>query len=121
MSCVTYTNVHTDGGTCFTGHCHKKCDKEHAICGQPDVLPVSFALLIPEAVYNGWRKNPAFSRPASSFDKRNYCNHLTESINKISSAVRLHLDIVDIILFDFLQGEKRYQLFFVIDNICAHV
>ncbi|KAK2164145.1 hypothetical protein LSH36_68g07014 [Paralvinella palmiformis] len=97
-------HLSTDGATCFTGHCPKKCDEEHPTCGQPDVIPASFALLLPKLITNGWVPNPTHGMTARRSGDSNVCDSLEKRISRRSSATRSYLDIVDINVFDFIQG-----------------
>ena len=92
-----------DGQICLTGHCRRKCGEEHAICGQPDVVSASFAFLIPELIFNGGIPNSGLSNIIH--DSINFCNQLKKNIDRVSKGERMHLDIVDISVFDFIQGD----------------
>lgn len=37
------------GNICFYGHCEYYCSAEHPLCGQPNLLEVSLAILLPDS------------------------------------------------------------------------
>ena len=96
--------IFADGATCFIGNCPKKCDDRHAICGQPDVLAVSFALLIPDHLMNGWIDNPIHPLSLYRIKNDNYCVAVRERLAATTNATRSYLDIIDINIFDYIQG-----------------
>lgn len=94
---------------CFHGSCSYYCDTSHAICGNPDMLEGSFALLLPPekvAPRKTWR----------SPWRRSYSKHLKalwEIYDDYCDQVRLKppfnkgrrlVDLMDMAVFDFLTG-----------------
>ena len=100
---------------CFHGSCSYYCDTSHAICGNPDMLEGSFATFLPPeklAARKTWR-NPW---------KRSYSKHRKaywEAYDDLCEKVKQRppynkgrrlLDLIDMHIFDFLQGKCSNQL-----------
>ena len=107
-----FSFLSTANNLCFHGSCSYYCDSGHAICGNPDLLEGSFAAFLPLSEMAGrstWR-NP-WKR---SYSKRRKAywevyDDLCERVKKrppYNSGRRL-LDVIDLAVFDFLQGEKN--------------
>jgi len=101
---------------CFHGSCSYYCDTSHAICGNPDMLEGSFATFLPPeklAARKTWR-NPW---------KRSYSKHRKaywEAYDDLCEKVKQRppynkgrrlLDLIDMHIFDFLQGKCSNQLY----------
>ncbi|CAI9722455.1 Hypothetical predicted protein [Octopus vulgaris] len=94
---------------CFHGSCSYYCDTSHAICGNPDMLEGSFALLLPpdkvaprKIWRSPWRRSYSKHRKALWEIYDDYCDQVRTK-PPFDKGRRL-LDMTDMAVFDFLTG-----------------
>jgi hypothetical protein len=96
---------------CFHGKCDYYCDTSHAVCGHPDLLEGSSMIYLPSTsavVRKSWRhpwRRSYHKRRLADWEKDEaYCDHVIAT-PPYDSGRRL-LDIMDMAVFDFLQGRS---------------
>ena len=106
LSLKTYV-IYSDGAICFIGDCIKKCGVNHPICGHPELIAASFALLIPQRYKHKsyWNYISVLTIPSHL-----YCRTLASYIDEGVAHAEAFLDMIDINIFDYIQGE--YEQFY---------
>ncbi|NWJ03932.1 FA20C kinase, partial [Crypturellus undulatus] len=107
------------GNVCFYGECSYYCSTEHALCGKPDQLEGSMAVLLPDKALakrrswrSPWRRSYHKSKKAEWELNPNYCAQVKET-PPYNSGHRL-LDLIDMTVLDFLMGNMdrhHYETF----------
>lgn len=94
---------------CFHGSCSYYCDTSHAICGHPDMLEGSFALLLPpekvaprKTWRSPWRRSYSKHRKALWEIYDDYCDQVR--VKPPFNKGRRLVDMMDMAVFDFLTG-----------------
>ncbi|RMC03150.1 hypothetical protein DUI87_20344 [Hirundo rustica rustica] len=107
------------GNVCFYGECSYYCSTEHALCGKPDQLEGSMAVLLPDKTLakrhswrSPWRRSYHKSKKAEWELNPNYCAQVRET-PPYDRGHRL-LDLIDMTILDFLMGNMdrhHYETF----------
>ncbi|OXB77527.1 UNVERIFIED_CONTAM: hypothetical protein H355_015819, partial [Colinus virginianus] len=107
------------GNVCFYGECSYYCSTEHALCGKPDQLEGSMAVLLPDKALakrrswrSPWRRSYHKSKKAEWELDPNYCVQVRRT-PPYDSGHRL-LDLIDMAVLDFLMGNMdrhHYETF----------
>ncbi|ELU08369.1 hypothetical protein CAPTEDRAFT_181850 [Capitella teleta] len=107
------------GNLCFHGKCDYYCDTGHAVCGHPDLLEGSFMVYLPSSTVvhrkswrHPWRRSYHKRRLAEWEKDDSYCDHVVAT-PPYDKGRRL-LDLIDMAVFDFLQGNMdrhHYETF----------
>ncbi|CAG7728587.1 unnamed protein product [Allacma fusca] len=112
------------GNICFHGKCSYYCDTSHAICGNPDILEVSLAALLPpqeaaprKSWLHPWRRSYHKRHKAKWEIDEAYCDTV-RSEPPYDRGRRL-LDLIDMSILDFLIGNMdrhHYETFKMFGN-----
>ena len=94
---------------CFHGQCDYYCDTSHAVCGHPEMMEGSMCAFLPSSNYidrktwrHPWRRSYHKREKADWETDMNYCRGVRNK-PPYNSGRRL-LDLMDMAVFDFLQG-----------------
>lgn len=101
------------GNVCFHGQCDYYCDTSHAICGHPEMLEGSMCAFLPSSNYvdrktwrHPWRRSYHKRDKAVWETDMNYCRGVRTKA-PYNTGRRL-LDVMDMAVFDFLQGKMVF-------------
>lgn len=107
------------GNVCFYGECDYYCSAEHPLCGQPHMLEVSLAIMLPDsklAPRQSWRSpwKRSYSRTKLAVWQKNpaFCDKV-KKIPPYNVGTRL-VDFMDMVILDFLMGNMdrhHYETF----------
>lgn len=111
---VSTSNPCLGGNVCFYGICKHLCEASSALCGQGELIEGSLAYFLPNegeadwvTVISPWRRSYTRQIPLANWEitekAEGYCDTVRKSPPFDSE--RALLNLIDLHIFDFLQGE----------------
>lgn len=113
----------TAGNLCFYGKCKMFCDPAHAVCGNDELLEGSIAYFLPNngdadwtEVKSPWRRSYNRQTLLADWEKEEasegegFCHEVRQN-PPYNSSERAIVNLVDLHIFDFLQGKKLIRDF----------
>uniref|UniRef100_A0A4W6D2Z2 FAM20 C-terminal domain-containing protein n=1 Tax=Lates calcarifer TaxID=8187 RepID=A0A4W6D2Z2_LATCA len=107
------------GNVCFYGQCEYYCAAEHPVCGQPHVLEVSLAAMLPDLTLaprrswrSPWRRSYSRTKLAPWEKDLTYCDTVKQT-PPYNHGTRL-VDLIDMAVLDFLMSNMdrhHYETF----------
>uniref|UniRef100_UPI003AADD8BF extracellular serine/threonine protein kinase FAM20C-like n=1 Tax=Centroberyx gerrardi TaxID=166262 RepID=UPI003AADD8BF len=107
------------GNVCFYGQCEYYCSTEHPVCGQPHVLEVSLAAMLPDLTLaprrswrSPWRRSYSRTKLAPWEKDPAYCDTVKQT-PPYNHGSRL-VDLIDLAILDFLMSNMdrhHYETF----------
>ncbi|XP_070779358.1 extracellular serine/threonine protein kinase FAM20C-like [Enoplosus armatus] len=107
------------GNVCFYGQCEYYCSTEHPVCGQPHVLEVSLAAMLPDLTLaprrswrSPWRRSYSRTKLAQWEKDLAYCDTVKQT-PPYNHGTRL-VDLIDMAVLDFLMSNMdrhHYETF----------
>ncbi|XP_063759856.1 extracellular serine/threonine protein kinase FAM20C-like [Eleginops maclovinus] len=107
------------GNVCFYGQCEYYCSTEHPVCGQPHVLEVSLAAMLPDLSLaprrswrSPWRRSYSRTKLAKWEKDSAYCDTVKHT-PPYNHGTRL-VDLIDMAILDFLMSNMdrhHYETF----------
>ncbi|KAJ7992110.1 hypothetical protein DPEC_G00275150 [Dallia pectoralis] len=107
------------GNVCFHGQCEYYCTTENPVCGQPQVLEVSLASMLPDLSLaprrtwrSPWRRSYSRTKLAPWEKDPDYCVKVKQT-PPYSQGTRL-VDFIDMVILDFLMSNMdrhHYETF----------
>ncbi|KAL1005701.1 hypothetical protein UPYG_G00062570 [Umbra pygmaea] len=107
------------GNVCFYGQCSYYCSTEHAVCGRPQKLEASLAVMLPDSSLasrhswrSPWRRSYSRSKVAVWEKDPHYCNTVKKT-PPYDKGTRL-VDLIDMTILDFLMSNMdrhHYETF----------
>ncbi|XP_043971489.1 extracellular serine/threonine protein kinase FAM20C-like [Gambusia affinis] len=107
------------GNVCFYGQCSYYCSTEHAVCGTPQDLEASLAVMLPDLSLakrrswrSPWRRSYSRSKLAQWETDPNYCVNVKKT-PPYDKGTRL-VDFIDLVVLDFLMSNldrHHYETF----------
>ncbi|XP_069557529.1 extracellular serine/threonine protein kinase FAM20C-like [Brachyistius frenatus] len=107
------------GNVCFYGQCEYYCSTEHPVCGQPHLLEVSLAAMLPDLILaprrswrSPWRRSYSRTKLAKWEKDPTYCDTVKQT-PPYNHGTRL-VDLIDMAVLDFLMSNMdrhHYETF----------
>ncbi|XP_057673088.1 extracellular serine/threonine protein kinase FAM20C [Corythoichthys intestinalis] len=107
------------GNVCFYGQCDYYCSTEHPLCGQPHLLEVSLAAMLPELSLaprrswrSPWKRSYSRTKLAQWEKDSTYCDTVKQT-PPYNHGTRL-VDVIDMAILDFLMSNMdrhHYETF----------
>ncbi|XP_006798075.1 extracellular serine/threonine protein kinase FAM20C-like [Neolamprologus brichardi] len=107
------------GNVCFYGQCEYYCSVEHPVCGQPHMLEVSLATMLPDLTIaprrswrSPWRRSYSRTKLAQWEKDPAYCDTVKQT-SPYNQGTRL-VDLIDMAVLDFLMSNMdrhHYETF----------
>uniref|UniRef100_I3JPJ0 Extracellular serine/threonine protein kinase FAM20C n=1 Tax=Oreochromis niloticus TaxID=8128 RepID=I3JPJ0_ORENI len=107
------------GNVCFYGQCEYYCSVEHPVCGQPHMLEVSLATMLPDLTIaprrswrSPWRRSYSRTKLAQWEKDPAYCDTVKQT-PPYNQGTRL-VDLIDMAVLDFLMSNMdrhHYETF----------
>ncbi|XP_054615618.1 extracellular serine/threonine protein kinase FAM20C-like [Dunckerocampus dactyliophorus] len=112
------------GNVCFYGQCEYYCSTEHPLCGQPHLLEVSLAAMLPDLSLaprrswrSPWRRSYSRTKLAQWEKDPAYCDTVKQT-PPYNHGTRL-VDVIDMAILDFLMSNMdrhHYETFETFGN-----
>lgn len=107
------------GNVCFYGQCTYYCSTEHAVCGRPQALEASMAVMLPDLSLaprrswrSPWRRSYSRSKLAKWETDPDYCSSVKKTA-PYDKGTRL-VDFMDMVILDYLMSNMdrhHYETF----------